>query len=95
MIYKVFAIFDVDVAVYSRPFFMRSRGEALRMFTDAANDVQTNIGRYPASHTLFEIGEFCDETGAFLSKDAFVNLGNAIEFKNSVDVIPPNLSVVQ
>lgn len=94
MIYKVYSIFDVAVGVYSRPFFMRSKGEALRAFTDLANDNQSTISRYPSSHTLFEIGEYDDNSGIFTGYPAFTALGNAVEFKNPVDSVKAESFVV-
>jgi len=81
---KVFSIFDSKVGVYSNPFFCRSKGEALRTFGDLANDPQSRVCHHPGDFTLFELGEFEDNTAVILSHEALINLGCAIEFKSEV-----------
>ena len=60
---KVFAVRDSKAEAYMNPFFMRSRGEALRAFVSGVNDPQTQLCKFPADFTLFEIGEFDEESG--------------------------------
>lgn len=83
MICKMYSIFDVAVRVYNRPFFARASGEALRIFTDLANDPRTDICKYAASYTLFEIGEYDDSNGRVSMYDAFIALGGALKFQRA------------
>lgn len=67
MYYKIYAIFDASVKAYMQPFFLRSQGEALRAFTDLANDDKSNVCRHASDFTLFEIGEYDDTTSKITS----------------------------
>lgn len=64
MMLKAFSIFDNKALVYSPPFFTHTDGAAVRMFSDIANDMNTNIGRHPADFTLFCVGTFSDANGS-------------------------------
>lgn len=79
----VFAVYDSKVQSYDKPFFMRSRGEALRGWQTAANDEQTTICTHPEDFSLMELGSYDSELGAFTNNSAPVNLGLASQFKNA------------
>lgn len=81
MIYKIFTVFDSKVGAYLQPFFMRSRGEAIRAYTDLCNDGKSEFTKYPEDYTLFELGEFSDMDAKFHMYDAPHSLGVALEFK--------------
>lgn len=65
MILKVFSVFDGAVGAYMAPFFMHSRGQAIRSFSDTADDANSTIGKHPQDYTLFELGEFDDSCARF------------------------------
>ncbi len=60
---NVYSIYDQASGLYSRPFFTQSDGEALRSFSDIANDAEHPIGKHPADYTLFRLGIFDDRDG--------------------------------
>lgn len=59
----IYSIYDTASAAYMRPFFQQSDGQALRSFSDIANDPNHDIGRHPEDYTLVRIGTFNDQTG--------------------------------
>lgn len=77
----VFAIFDVKAGYYKNPFMMRSKGEAIRGFTDLANDDKTEIGKHPEDFGLFLLAEFDTDRGVYENKQVPESLGLAIEYK--------------
>lgn len=79
---KLLAVFDSAVSIYEQPFFMRSRGEAVRSWIDVTNDQKTKFWAHPADYTLFEIGEYDDQTGTVHMHEAKVNLGSALEMRS-------------
>lgn len=91
---KVFSVFDSKVGAYLTPFFSRSTGEAIRAFTQAANDSQTQFCKFAEDFTLFEIGEWDDQNSKFELLASHVSLGKAIEFIHR-DVHPAQLSLVK
>lgn len=85
----VFSVFDAKVGAYAQPFFMRSRGEALRGWQDVANDASTQICKYSSDFSLMEIGEYDDSTGQFTNTPTPLSLGTAAQFKRApADVTP-------
>lgn len=83
MIYKVFTVYDSAAEAYMTPFFVVATGQALRSFGDAASDPAHDFGKHAADFTLFEIGRYDDATGRIEMLDAHVNLGTALEYKES------------
>lgn len=83
MIYKIFTVYDSKVEAYLQPFFMRSKGEAIRAFSELVNDPQHNFSKYPSDFTLFELAEFTDETAGLFPLKTPVSLGVGIEFVKS------------
>lgn len=57
------SVFDSKVGAYSPPFSCKTRGEAIRSFTDACKDTSMHFGKHPADYRLFVIGEFDVGTG--------------------------------
>lgn len=85
---KMFTVYDSKAQAYMMPFFMNSRGEALRAWQDLCNDEKTQFGKHPEDFTLFEIGEYDQETGKITQTTAFISLGTALEFKKQKNLGP-------
>lgn len=62
---KMFTVRDVKLEAYMQPFFMQSKGVAIRAFTETANDKNSAIGKNPDDFTLFELGTFNQSQGIF------------------------------
>jgi hypothetical protein len=77
---KVFSVYDSKAEAYLRPMFLQTKGLALRSFIEAVNDPKQDIHRYAADFTLFELGEWDDETGTMEMLPHRRNLGCALEF---------------
>jgi len=77
---KAYTVYDSKAEAYLPPFFVQSRGLAIRSFTDAANSADHNFSRYASDFTLFELGEWDDSNSVFTPHPAPVSLGTAIEF---------------
>lgn len=80
MLLKVYTVYDTKAECYLQPFYCKSKGEALRSFTEISNDKNSQIGKYPEDFTLFELGEWSDATAKFGQHDTPISLGVAIEF---------------
>lgn len=65
MIVKVFCIYDSKAEAYLPPFFMKSKGEAIRALTNHVNDEQHNFCKYAHDFSLFDCGTWDDATGKF------------------------------
>lgn len=87
-----YSVYDLAVKAYLTPFFMRSRGEAVRSFKAAVGDPKTPFCANPEDFFLAEIGEFDDGTGMFSwNADHPVKVISALELVNvngSVDLGP-------
>lgn len=83
---KIFCVYDSKVECYMQPFFMQTKGAALRAWESTVNDPSTQFNKHPADFTLFEIGEYDENTGRILSYDSPLSLGVAIELKREAMV---------
>jgi hypothetical protein len=77
MKYKIFAIFDSKVGAFTLPSFCQTTSQAIRGFSDLVKDSGHAFSKHPADYTLFELGEYEDESGSFngLSTPHSVSIG--------------------
>jgi hypothetical protein len=80
MTQKVYTVYDSKAEAYLRPFFVSTKGLALRSMVDAVNDPQHPFNKYPEDYTLFEIGEWDDSNGTIKMHKAHESIGVAIEY---------------
>lgn len=62
---KIIAVRDRAIDAYGIPFFTRSIGEAIRSFTDEANNNQSAINAHPEDYDLYCFGDYDQDTGEF------------------------------
>ena len=62
MIINVYAIHDSKAHSYLQPFFMHNDDLAIRSFTDASMNTESQFNQHPLDYTLFHIGTYDDET---------------------------------
>ena len=79
---KLYTVYDAISESYSPPMINRTRGEALRSFTDEVNNPNSQLFKHAEDYTLFEIGEWDNQTGRITPFDAPFPVGSAHEFKN-------------
>lgn len=77
--HKVFSVFDAAAQAYLTPFFMPTRGLAIRAFQQAVNDEGHQFHRHAADYTLFEIGLFDERSGQLLSRESYDRIGSGNE----------------
>ena len=95
MLMKIYSVYDSKVEAYLPPLFYKSKGEFLRAFAEAANDVKSNIGKYPADYTAFELGSWDDSSSSFDLHKTPLSLGVALEFVRPVkDFVTPDDQLV-
>lgn len=61
----VFSVLDKAVGAFLQPFYARSKGEALRSFTEACHDEKSLFAKHGTDYLLMYLGEFDDVTGLF------------------------------
>lgn len=69
MLIKIFSVFDSKAAFFGQPFCDQNEGSAIRNFSDAVNDGSNpnNLWhKHPEDFSLFNIGEFDNETGELI-----------------------------
>jgi hypothetical protein len=80
MIVKIFTVYDSKIESYLQPFFMMSKGAAVRALTDSVSDATHQFAKYPEDFTLFELGSFDDADATFTMHPTPISLGVAVEF---------------
>jgi len=72
----VFAVFDKKGSIYQSFFFARSVADAIRSFTTAVNDPNTQLNQFPDDFELYKVCEINDDT-AIVSNVEITALGLA------------------
>lgn len=81
---REYQIYDSKAEAFIDPFFAPTNGSAIRSFTQAANDPNSDFGKFPGDFTLFHCGERDDATGRTTYLEAFENLGTALQYVAAV-----------
>jgi len=61
----MFSIYDSKIEAYLQPFFMPTKGAAIRAITDTLDDREHMFAKHPEDYTLFHLGTFEDGTAVF------------------------------
>lgn len=80
MILKVFTVYDQAAKAYLQPFFTATTTQAIRTFREIVNQKDHLFNKYPGDYTLFELGEWDDNSAAFHDYEVPVKLGLGLEF---------------
>jgi len=60
---KIYSIRDSKSECFTQPFFQHTAGEAERNFKTLVNDEKSTQNKYPEDFSLWEIGNYDDNTG--------------------------------
>lgn len=77
MIKDIFVVHDTKAGVFGQPFYAENISVAMRSFRYAANDKNTEIGKYPSDFNLYHLGNYDDATAKFQLQDSPVHLAIA------------------
>lgn len=69
MIQQIFALRDAKVEAFMRPFFCRSKGEAIRTISDYAAEENSPLHRHPEDYMLFQLGAYSEGSGEIRGLD--------------------------
>ncbi|QCQ84783.1 nonstructural protein [Blackfly microvirus SF02] len=75
MITEVFSVFDKAVNAFLPPFQCRTKGEAIRSFSEAVNDPSKSFGKYSVDYVLMGLGTWDDNSGLFSPRDPIRIIG--------------------
>jgi len=84
MLQKLYILHDSKSESYTPPTTHPARGQALRSFGDAVNEVgnpNNMLAKHPGDFTLFEIGDFDLATGAINLHSPKVSIANGLDVK--------------
>lgn len=72
MLQFIVSVKDRAADVFNRPFFVPHRNVAIRDFTDEVNRsaADNQLNRHPDDFDLYLLGQFDDNTGAFIAEEA-------------------------
>jgi len=75
----VFAVYDAAAEAFLAPLFFDTKGQALRVFSDACNNEEHQFSRHAEDYTMFHIG-FYEPGKGLLEACTPDSLGNALQF---------------
>ncbi len=76
-----YTVYDSKAETFMPPFFVPSKGLAIRAFEDCVNSDDHHFGKHPADYTLFSLGSFDTDAGQFVHSEK-QSIGNGVEFLN-------------
>ena len=76
---KVCAIFDKKTGTFDKPVLTLHLGDILRDWEALLKDKNSKQGMYPSDFSLFQIGEYNEETGSLIPITPHIHLANGIE----------------
>lgn len=88
MILYLFSVHDAATGAYLPPIFMRSKGEAIRSFTESLENEQHQFHKHYMDYTLFALGTFDDNSG-------IVTPAEPVRVISGVEAVGPKDSVVR
>lgn len=78
---NIYSIRDDKAEAFMQPFYSVTHLTAMRSVEQAANDPESQIGRYPQDFQLYHLGEFDETTGKCKLNDAPEHLISIFELK--------------
>lgn len=89
---KVFAIRDIKISTYNRPFTEINEIQAMRGLKVVTLDGNSQISHFPEDFELMELGTFDETTGRFNLYDSPKFIISALSFKKPGAPVPATLS---
>lgn len=80
----LYSVYDTKSESFSPPMTNRTKGEAIRAFSDEVNNPNSMLHKHPEDYVLFEIGAWDNQTGVLEPNQAPISCGTAIEFKDNL-----------
>lgn len=78
--HKTFVVHDLKAESYSLPFYAKTRGLAIRMFTQELENPNSQWSRFPLDFQLYETGEYSELSGKHRDYLEPKHLGGAVDF---------------
>lgn len=82
---KIFCIYDKKASSHMQPFYFHNKAEALRALADNLQDKNSLIAKHPADFSIWQIGEFNEQTGvitAFAKAEFLEECTNCVQKEN-------------
>lgn len=77
---KMVCVMDIAVGAFGQPFSVRSIGEATRGFMDEVSKSDSQLRLHPEDFSLYDVGEFDQDTGILTGKDVPERICRARDF---------------
>lgn len=75
----VVSIRDAKTEAYMQPYFVRTKMEAIRAFSDIINDGKSQFAMHPDDYSLYCLGVFDDASGDLASDSQVAKLISGVE----------------
>lgn len=78
---NIYSVYDSKAEAFLKPFFAAADGLAIRMFQQAANDLEHDFSKWAEDYTLFNLGKWDPKNGTLFAAKINNSLGTALLFK--------------
>lgn len=66
MKHEMYAIYDSQAKCFRTPFFAKTKGLAIRMFSEAVNTPESELNKHSLDFSLHKTGTFEDDSGSLV-----------------------------
>lgn len=87
MKHEIFTVYDIKTEAYLPPFYMPTKGAAIRAIMDTLDDPNHQFSKHPEDFTLFHIGTFDDVDANLVSLKVHVPLGTCLELRQTAPTL--------
>lgn len=91
---KVFSLYDSKAKNFGPPFYMQTRGMAVRALSDLVQDNNSMVARHPEDFVLYQVGEYDDATAEFINKNPHELISMASDFKKTNPIQEPTADTI-
>lgn len=92
---ELYSVYDKTVQAFLPPFYVRTRGEAIRSFSESCNDPASMFSKYPSDYDLVFCGSF-DDQNCSIEPVSPVRVISAFEVvKEREVVLPPDAEIAR
>lgn len=79
---RIYAVHDTKAEAYLQPFFLRTKGEAIRSFSEECKKTGSPFNAHSSDFSLYELGEYDELSASIVCHKSPLHLANAAEFIN-------------
>lgn len=80
---NIFTVYDTKAEAYLTPFYLKTKGLAVREITTCVNNPEHQFAKYPHDYVLFHLGTYDEDTATHHLNKAPMSMGVCVEYQET------------